>query len=101
MLSVHSPGYTGMERLGVPTRSSMTSRPNQSGSAKSSSITKHHQNHQFDSNHHFSNISCPPHISLSDGEWGPDKDFQCRNPSQVLYIFGSEDNLSFVLHFSH
>lgn len=68
----------------------MASLPSQPVSTKSlhttsGSTAKHHQLPQFDNNHHFSNNSCPHHIALPDGEWGPDRDFQSRTPSQVNF----------------
>jgi hypothetical protein len=54
--------------------------------SKSADSSLHHSHHY--NNHNSRNIiSCPHHVALPDGEWGPDRDLQNRQFCQVNIIF--------------
>ncbi|KAG4071661.1 hypothetical protein HA402_011815 [Bradysia odoriphaga] len=99
MLSVQSPSYAGMERLGVPVRTSIGSstddrshigrRLRMDSLQSEDLLTDHHaigtSNHLY---HHVQSdvIRCPHHVALPDSERGTDRDVHSRTSFQQMEL---------------
>uniref|UniRef100_A0A1A9V5W4 Uncharacterized protein n=1 Tax=Glossina austeni TaxID=7395 RepID=A0A1A9V5W4_GLOAU len=108
MLSVQTAGCAGMERLGVPTRTSLTTPPDTSGSGHSNkdescgssrsgcSLSSHSHDHHQHYQYHLQKqqtLCCPHHVPLPDSEWGYERCAQLRTNYQVSLLY----NLSTAL----
>ncbi|XP_055687942.1 uncharacterized protein LOC129792661 isoform X2 [Lutzomyia longipalpis] len=84
MLSVQSPGCAGMERLGVPARTSLNSPSVHDDRNPISRRMRVDAIQARDSLQHQNVIRCPHHVPVGgDSEWGPDRDLHIRTPYQT------------------
>ncbi|GAB0098404.1 Protein arginine N-methyltransferase [Sergentomyia squamirostris] len=84
MLSVQSPGCAGMERLGVPARTSLNSPSVHDDRNHISRRIRVDAIQARDSLQHQNVIRCPHHVPIGgDSEWGADRDLHIRAPYQT------------------